>query len=62
MRMTRGRECYEAVRSELNDPKIQLLDLDPGVVIEAKNHAKRAHKRWPPKPYDWAVEGGWFFR
>lgn len=57
-----GRECYEAVRSELSDPKTQLADLDPAVVAVARDHAKKAHMKWPPKPYDWAQEGGWWLR
>ena len=60
MKMTRGRECYEAVRSELNDPKTKLSDLDSEVVMEAKNYAKKDHMKWPPKPYPWYIGGGWF--
>jgi hypothetical protein len=59
---TLERECYDMVRSELSDPTTKLADLDPAVVAVAKDYAKRAHKKWPPKPYDWAQEGGWFFR
>jgi len=53
-----GHEAYRSVAAEMYEPGETgyrkpgevLADLEPSVVEEAKSYAKRAHKRWPPRP------------
>jgi hypothetical protein len=54
-RLSEGSAAYEAVAEELSAPGIALGDLDAGTVALAQEHARKAHKRWPPRP----ATSGW---
>jgi len=45
-----GLRAYNDVAEELSDPNTKLSDLDQAFVAQAKEYAKRTHKRWPPRP------------
>lgn len=41
--------AYDDIAEELSGD-MSMEDLDPGVVRIAQEYAKRAHRKWPPKP------------
>jgi hypothetical protein len=49
MQPSEGRMAYDAVAEELSGD-LTLKDLDTETVRLAQEHAKKSHKRWPPKP------------
>jgi hypothetical protein len=58
-----GLEAYRIVAEELDgwspaERAAVLADLDPRIVERARAYAKRAHKRWTPRP----VAPGWYLR
>jgi hypothetical protein len=53
-----GRMSYDAIAEELSDPNMTLDDLDQTWVEQARDYAKRSHKRWPPRPQT----SGWTFQ
>lgn len=50
-----GAQDYEDLAEELSDPEAKLEDFQAEVVASAKAYAKRAHKKWPPRP----TTSGW---
>jgi hypothetical protein len=50
-----GSEAYAQLAEELDDPRARLDWFEPAVVAAAQEHAKRSHRRWPPRP----TRSGW---
>jgi hypothetical protein len=47
-----GREAYFSIAEEMSAADFTMDDMEPAVVELAKGYAKRAHKRFPPKPVE----------